>query len=309
MTERNPFFKTIRESAGMRMSVLFGSFFIALIISSFIAIAIDALPGDARTHSLATSVVQAILVFCVPAWLLARFSSDTPSRWLRLDTRIDFRALLGVVIVYLLSLPAMEWLIQWNASLHLPESMSGLEQTLRTWEDRNQMATLTLLDARGWGALISGVLVIGVITGISEELFFRSGVQGIFTRSGVKADLAVWMAAIIFSAMHFQFFGFVPRMIMGAFFGYLLLWTKDVKISAFAHILNNSVVVIVAAFSSPEEIISGESLLVPDVPYLPLASVLSTVMFFIFFRKFFFQKSQNTTVTWPKSQLPPVSGN
>lgn len=54
----------------------------------------------------------------------------------------------------------------------------------------------------------------------------------------------MWATAFIFSAVHLQFFGFFPRLLMGAFFGYMVLWTGSIWASVFAHALNNSLVVI-----------------------------------------------------------------
>ena len=60
----------------------------------------------------------------------------------------------------------------------------------------------------------------------------------------MKAHIAIWITAIIFSAVHFQFYGFIPRVLLGAFFGYLALWSGSLWLPIFAHALNNSLVVI-----------------------------------------------------------------
>ena len=58
--------------------------------------------------------------------------------------------------------------------------------------------------------------------------------------------IAIWVTAIIFSAIHLQFFGFFPRMLLGAFFGYLLVWSKSIWLPIYAHFLNNSMAVVAA---------------------------------------------------------------
>ena len=60
----------------------------------------------------------------------------------------------------------------------------------------------------------------------------------------MKAHIAIWTTAIIFSAMHFQFYGFIPRVLLGAFFGYLAFWSGSLWLPIFAHALNNSLVVL-----------------------------------------------------------------
>lgn len=209
--------------------------------------------------------------------------------------------------MYIISLPAMEWLIEWNQNIHLPAQLHELEKLFRTWEEDNTAVTDMLLNARGLWAVVGGVLVIGVITGFSEELFFRGGLQGIISRTKIGNMQAIWIAAFIFSTMHFQFFGFIPRFLMGAFFGYLLVWTGDIKVSAFAHILNNSIVVVTAALSESLTASEPETGLMPDVPFLPLISVILTAIFLYYFRGFFFKEHHKQTYPWQKSQLPPVT--
>lgn len=309
MTETNPLLKNIRQSSGLQLAVLFGSFFIGLLIAS---IGIEVVNGlgleSERTLSLLAAIFQCVFAFCIPAFLLGKFSSNNPFKWLKLTSKPSLRPFVGVVIVYIISLPAMEWLIEWNQNIQLPESLSGLEATLRHWEKTNEESTKILLQATGLFPILAGVGVIGMLTGFSEELFFRSGLQGILSRSNLGQTTAIWLSAIIFSTMHFQFFGFVPRLIMGAFFGFLLVWTSDVKISAFAHILNNSVVVITAGINGEETLTNPDYILLPDIPYLSVISLISTIIFLVFFRGYFFKSSTKTSILWQKSQLPPLSG-
>lgn len=151
------------------------------------------------------------------------------------------------IIVMLTSLPAMELLIEWNNNLHLPESMSGLEESLRNMEDSASTGISALSGGNTVGDLIMGILIIGILTGIAEELFFRGALQNLFmTMPKVKKHFAIWAAAFIFSFMHFQFFGFVPRLLLGAYFGYLIWWTGSVWVPVIAHAFNNSLVVLLS---------------------------------------------------------------
>ncbi|MCH5228801.1 MAG: CPBP family intramembrane metalloprotease [Muribaculaceae bacterium] len=238
---------------------------------------------------------------------MAKFSNNDWIKWLEIDRKPKIKSFLGIIVLYIISLPAMEWLIEWNSSLHLPESMSGIESQLRAWEESAESTTQMLLDSHGWLSVLVGVCVIGILTGFSEELFFRGGLQGIFTRSAINKNAAVWMAAMIFSLMHFQFFGFLPRLLMGAFFGYLLLWTRSIWVPAFAHILNNSIVVISSYLTGNSE----DSILeLNEMPTFLNGSVsacislILTILFFIYLRDILFKTSKEEEKGWQRSQLP-----
>src|SRR5690606_12799644 len=88
--------------------------------------------------------------------------------------------------------------------------------------------------------LLMNILVIGVIAGIGEELIFRGVVLRKLLKGLNNTHVAVWLSAIIFSAIHFQFYGFLPRAMLGALFGYLYVWTGNIRIPIAAHIFNNT---------------------------------------------------------------------
>ena len=298
----------IKSSAGIRLCVLFGSFFILLILSSIISIGINNSPiGDSRDKLLTSSVVQCLLAFCIPSYLLARFISKKPFQWLRITTPPCFKALCGIIIVYFLSFPAMECIIDWNRNVHFPESLSAVESMLREMENANNAVSSTILEARGWLSICVGVIVVGLITGFSEELFFRGSLQTIFINSIRYKSVAIFVSAFIFSVMHFQFFGFVPRLIMGIFFGYLLVWSQSLWVPVFAHFLNNSIVVVVYGLSPMDEetiMFSGKN---GFSIYLIIISVCLTILFFLFFRNLFFCEENKNRVPWQKIQQHQIS--
>ncbi|MDE6556296.1 MAG: CPBP family intramembrane metalloprotease, partial [Duncaniella sp.] len=152
--------------------------------------------------------------------------------------------LLKVVLLFIVMVPLMNLLIEWNASLHLPDSMGSIETWMRNAETNAALQTDMMLAGTGVGVLIVNLLVIAVMAGVSEELFFRAGLQRLLTTGGVNIHVSVWACALIFSAFHLQFFGFFPRLLLGALFGYLLVASKSVWLPAAAHMLNNAMVVV-----------------------------------------------------------------
>jgi len=199
---------------------------------------------DSRNYFILMSIVQNLIGFCGTALITAIFLSTRPMTMLGLNRMGHISSILGILLTLAVGLPFLNQTVWWNAQMHFPSVLSPLEQTLRVWEETALDTTSVLLDTNSTGGLIVNILVIGIFTGFSEELCFRGAIQRIIGSAGMNTHLAVWITAIIFSLLHFQFFGFIPRVLLGAFFGYLFAWTGSIYTCAAAHALNNSIVVI-----------------------------------------------------------------
>ena len=130
-----------------------------------------------------------------------------------------------------------------NQQLVLPKIFAGIETQLKATELQLAKFTEQMLSVRTIGALAFNIFLIAIIPAFGEELFFRAAIQGIF-RQKMSARIAIWSTAIIFSAIHMQFYGFFPRMFIGAFFGYLLFWSESLWFPIVAHFSNNVLAVL-----------------------------------------------------------------
>lgn len=233
---------------GVSLMLLFGLMLTLLFIAAlFSQVLSSSLGMDTRSATLTAAVFQNVFAFILPAVIVAWLSGSGITKGLCIGKAPSLRAVAGIIIIFICAVPALNALVAWNESLHLPESMGAIEKTLREMEQNAANATTGILDVSSWGAMLAGVAIIGVLTGCGEELFFRAGLQNTLCSKGwVKPHIAIWTTAVIFSIMHMQFFGFVPRMLMGAYFGYILFWTGSVWNSVIAHAINNSVVVVTA---------------------------------------------------------------
>lgn len=234
---------SVSSAAGPQLCILFALFVITLLATSVLSSWVGGFIRQERTALLVQSSLQSVLVFILPAYVMARTVSRSPLKLLGGTSSAGYRPYLATLILYLLATPALNQIVFWNENMSLPESMKAIEQSMRAMEDASAALTDVLLsDTSVWG-LLSGVLVIGCLTGFAEEIFFRGTLQRILYGKMSK-HLAIWTAAIVFSVLHFQFFGFIPRMLLGAGFGYLYYWSRTLWVPAFAHALNNSVVVV-----------------------------------------------------------------
>lgn len=184
--------------------------------------------------------IQDLLLFILPALCAAHLFSSRAIRYLQADHTPKAGAIAGIVLCLLFAIPAMNLLIEWNESIVLPESLAGIEAWLKAQEASAQAMTEQMLQMSNGVDLIIMILIVGVLTGIGEEFVFRGVLQRLFLDKFRNPHIAVWITAVIFSAVHFQFYGFVPRMLLGAFFGYLLVWSGNIWLPIIAHALNNS---------------------------------------------------------------------
>src|SRR5690606_3070331 len=195
-------------------------------------------------------IVQAgssIGMFVLPPLLLGLVEKH---RYTYLDFRMSVDPTLWflVVVVMFFSAPVLEQAIKLNEQMRLPDVFSGLENWMKAKEIEQERLTTLLLSETSYTGLITSLLVVAVIAAIGEEFLFRGCVQGILMRWFKNPHTAIWVTAIIFSAIHLQFYGFLPRMLLGALFGYLLFWGKSIWLPVLAHFLNNAFATISAFY-------------------------------------------------------------
>ncbi|MFZ2906191.1 MAG: CPBP family intramembrane glutamic endopeptidase [Cyclobacteriaceae bacterium] len=128
---------------------------------------------------------------------------------------------------------------EWNMHFQFPEFLKGFGTWAREQEDQLMEMTKVLTSFHSTPEFILGLLVIAVLPGIGEELIFRGFIQNELFRSSKNIHLSIWASAILFSAIHMQFFGFVPRVLLGALFGYLYYWSGNLMIPMIAHFFHN----------------------------------------------------------------------
>lgn len=189
-------------------------------------------------------VMQDLIIFMLPVAITAMIAAWHPWRFIGIAAKPGWFGVVSTIFTLLIAIPAMNCVVAWNNDIHFPESLAQLESVLRTYEATASAMIDGLLGDGTITDLIVSVLVIGILTGIAEEWFFRGGLQSILLRKFGNPHVAIWVTAIVFSAIHMQFFGFFPRMLLGAFFGYLYWWSGSLWLAVIAHAFNNSLVVL-----------------------------------------------------------------
>ncbi|MBN2172585.1 MAG: CPBP family intramembrane metalloprotease [Bacteroidales bacterium] len=191
-------------------------------------------------------VINQVGVFIIPALVYAFLENRKAYTYLGLNNLPAIRPLFISILVILVSLPAIGWLIEFNEMMALPDFLKGVESWMRESEDKTNQLTEAFLDVHSIVGLLINLLIIALLASIGEELLFR-GVLLRILYDGIKnIHIAVFLSAVIFSAFHLQFFGFLPRMVLGILFGYIFLWTGSLWIPIVLHFLFNAITVVAA---------------------------------------------------------------
>jgi membrane protease YdiL (CAAX protease family) len=184
--------------------------------------------------------ISAIFTFLIPAYAVAFISHPDPSHHLRINKRIDYRETIMVILLMISCIPVINLMAEWNAALNLPDALDRLEKIMITMEESAQHMQEQLLAADNSIGLVVNLIVIAVLPALGEEILFRGIIQRTLREWLKNPHAAIIVTGFLFSFVHFQFFGFIPRMFLGIIFGYLLYWTGKLWIPILAHFVNNA---------------------------------------------------------------------
>ena len=189
-------------------------------------------------------VVQAFGLFIVPPFILGWLYYGKISEYLYLNKSFKSASVLLVFVLMFFAAPFINFVGELNANMAFPEWLSGVEQWMKNAEENAEILTKAFLKVDTIGGLSFNIFMIALLPAIGEELLFRGVIQRIFTNWTRSNNWGIWISAILFSALHMQFYGFVPRMLLGVLFGYLLVWSGSMWLPIIAHFLNNAIAVI-----------------------------------------------------------------
>ncbi len=256
-----------------------GQFFSGLIALAFgmeiTQIASGNLAGISKTGLLCMQFAAAFSLFLLAPYVFLKTADK-----LNLQKGIlDFSgspktsALLLTVVIVLFYFPLSGYLVGINEAMEFPESWSAFEQTLRNMEDSSKALIEYIIQFDSFGYFLLAFLVIAILPGIGEEFLFRGILQNYFRAIFKNPHAAIWVSAILFSALHMQFYGFLPRMVLGALFGYLYLWSGKLVFPMLAHALNNGFTLMLVYLNQKE--LSSVSL--DDTESVPILLALASL--------------------------------
>ena len=209
--------------------------------------------GSQTTDSLRwLQFMQTLGTFLIPPVLCAWMwdTGHRPLAWLKLNKGAHWSLFVIAMGIMICAIPGINLLSDLNSRIDLPKSLDFIEQILKRQEEAAAALTERFLQADNIWQLLLNLGLLALLPALSEELSFRGTLQQILSNSpqdGLSAKrsaVAIWTTAFIFSAIHMQFYGFIPRMLMGAMFGYVFVWSGSLWLPIVMHFANNGLAVL-----------------------------------------------------------------
>ncbi len=228
--------------------------------------------------------------FIVPVLVWNRLLEKKSTTSLFGKVPINLMAVLAFTGLFVITfMPVNSVFIEWNSAIILPNALKEMEIWMKVTEQQLAQTTKFITNFQNPFELSLGILVIGCFTAFGEELFFRGVFQTKLIQITKNVHWAIWITGFIFSFVHFQFYGFVPRMLLGVIFGYLYYWSGSLLVPVFAHFVNNTFTLLMIHLNN-RHIVTFD---VESAEKMPWAVVLVAVIFVIIFLKYFYTNRVN----------------
>lgn len=236
-----PIFKN--QGLGIRIFSFAAIFVICYIIATILQVIFALCCNFSELNLLRISQISSqILTFVLPPILYAYFFKEKPMKYLGFNS-IPLWSLLGVALV-LTIMPLNSVLAEWNSHIKLPESMAALDEIIKELSKLMQETLEKMVNVDNISGLIINLIMIAGLAAFGEELLFRSLLQSFLVKKCKNAHIGILITSIIFSLIHFDIYGFLPRLVLGLILGYMFYYSKSIWVPMIMHFTNNGIVVV-----------------------------------------------------------------
>jgi len=232
-------------------------------------------------------IVQEIAILLVPALIVRNMLIPGNQKSLKDYKLPQVNEIVFVIVLAFCLFPITGITGELNGEMKLPEWMAGVEKWIISREEETNGLISLLATSDTIGLMFLNVFIIAVLPAICEELVFRGVLQRIFYGFFRSQHAAIWVTSILFSFIHLQFYGFVPRVILGLSFGYLYYWSGTLWLPILAHFVNNAVPVIAGYFQGSESAGTDTDFVFWKEIIMLLVPVTIAVLILLYFRNKF----------------------
>ena len=230
---------------------------------------------------------QTLFAFFFPALILSWCFGDDVRQYLHTEQGFSGQVMALVMLSILFLTPFLNAVVYWTHQIPFPDSLKIIESKMIQWEEQAQQTMEMVLITDKYLTFLTNLLIIAVFAAVGEEFLFRGVLQNIFSKVFKNPHVVIWTVGIIFSFIHFQFYGFFARAFLGAYLGYLLYYSKSIWVPVVAHFTQNAIGVISCySIKDPELLKKMDEVGVGSTSWVALLSlVLFSITFALFIRK------------------------
>ncbi|NCI47666.1 CPBP family intramembrane glutamic endopeptidase [Sediminibacterium soli] len=186
------------------------------------------------------NTVAAFISFFVPAVLFAMIIGRKPFTYLQFSKKISGKQVMLIFIITIGSMVLSGALGELNEKIPLP---ADLYEKARKMEELYKKAMLAMASMHSVSDYLMALAVIAAAPALFEEVFFRGTLQQLMVGWTKNKWAGIIVTSILFSAFHFSYFGFLPRLALGIVLGLIFHNSRNIWLNIVLHFLNNAIVV------------------------------------------------------------------
>ncbi len=231
-------------------------------------------------------IVQSVGLFIIPPFLIGYLFNRNSFSYLKLNIKPQTSLIIAVVVLMICAIPVINLFAEINA--RALDYIFSPNNWMKNMEEVAMKTTEAFLKVDTTNGLLINIIIIAIIPAIGEELVFRGVFQKIFINWSKNIHFGVIFSAILFSAIHMQFYGFLPRFLMGLLFGYLFVWSGSIWLPIAAHFTNNAFAVIVSYFINIESLSKDIETVGMDfstIIYAIVSIIIVSILLYLIFKK------------------------
>ena len=169
--------------------------------------------------------ISALFMFFIPALITVWRLSPKPFSYMGFNTKSSFKTIVLGMVVMGSTVFLAGALATLNEMIPLTE---GLKASAKAMEDSYMRQVAVLSNMNGVVDLVISLFVMALAPAIFEEVFFRAGFQNMMNRATGKTLLSIVITSLLFSAIHFSYYGFLARFALGMTMGFLFAYSKNI---------------------------------------------------------------------------------
>ena len=191
-------------------------------------------------------VIQFVGLFLIPTFVCARLFSTDIKKYLGLKKPSNIFYFLVAVGAMIVAIPLVNWLGELNKNVQFPD---GMEDWIKSSEADAAKTVNALLSKHTIKDLLLNIICIAGLAAVGEELLFRGMIQRLLIKMFRTPWPGIIITAFLFSAMHMQFYGFLPRFALGILLGAIYWYSGSLWTAILAHFIYDGLVIVLVYFN------------------------------------------------------------